>query len=119
MKPQRIRCQTRLGFFNQPSCHQRGGIQSIKSINFDADWGTLDFLLIDLPPGVDVHLSIDQAVPINGAELLDTTEYCPSRCKKGVYVPAKEHQVPVLGIVENMAYFYTRRITQQSILYLW
>ncbi|MDY0780332.1 Mrp/NBP35 family ATP-binding protein [Tenacibaculum sp. IB213877] len=101
-----------LGFFTNPSqaVIWRGPMAS-KALNqliFDADWGELDFLLIDLPPGTgDVHLSIVQAVPINGAVVVSTPQNIAlADAKKGVAMFQQESiNVPVLGIVENMAYF--------------
>ena len=101
-----------LGFFTNPNqaVIWRGPMAS-KALNqliFDADWGELDFLLIDLPPGTgDVHLSIVQAVPINGAVVVSTPQTIAlADAKKGVAMFQQESiNVPVLGIVENMAYF--------------
>lgn len=101
-----------LGFFTSPSqaVIWRGPMAS-KALNqliFDADWGELDFLLIDLPPGTgDVHLSIVQALPINGAIVVSTPQNIAlADAKKGVAMFQQESiNVPVLGIVENMAYF--------------
>ncbi|WP_431165997.1 P-loop NTPase [Tenacibaculum halocynthiae] len=101
-----------LGFFTDPNqaVIWRGPMAS-KALNqliFDADWGELDFLLIDLPPGTgDVHLSIVQAVPINGAVVVSTPQNIAlADAKKGVAMFKQESiNVPVLGIVENMAYF--------------
>jgi ATP-binding protein involved in chromosome partitioning len=101
-----------LGFFTNPNqaVIWRGPMAS-KALNqliFDADWGTLDFLLIDLPPGTgDVHLSIVQALPINGAVIVSTPQAIAlADAKKGVAMFQQESiNVPVLGIVENMAYF--------------
>ena len=101
-----------LGFFTNPNqaVIWRGPMAS-KALNqliFDADWGELDFLLIDLPPGTgDVHLSIVQAVPINGAVVVSTPQNIAlADAKKGVAMFQQESiNVPVLGIVENMAYF--------------
>ena len=101
-----------LGFFTNPdqAVIWRGPMAS-KALNqliFDADWGELDFLLIDLPPGTgDVHLSIVQALPINGAVIVSTPQNIAlADAKKGVAMFQQESiQVPVLGIVENMAYF--------------
>ncbi|TYP99701.1 ATP-binding protein involved in chromosome partitioning [Tenacibaculum adriaticum] len=101
-----------LGFFTNPdqAVIWRGPMAS-KALNqliFDADWGELDFLLIDLPPGTgDVHLSIVQAVPINGAVVVSTPQNIAlADAKKGVAMFQQESiNVPVLGIVENMAYF--------------
>ena len=101
-----------LGFFTNPNqaVIWRGPMAS-KALNqliFDADWGELDFLMIDLPPGTgDVHLSIVQALPINGTVIVSTPQNIAlADAKKGVAMFQQESiQVPVLGIVENMAYF--------------
>ena len=101
-----------LGFFTNPdqAVIWRGPMAS-KALNqliFDGDWGELDFLLIDLPPGTgDVHLSIVQALPINGAMIVSTPQNIAlADAKKGVAMFQQESiNVPVLGIVENMAYF--------------
>jgi ATP-binding protein involved in chromosome partitioning len=101
-----------LGFFTDPNqaVIWRGPMASkaLKQLIFDADWGTLDFLLIDLPPGTgDVHLSIVQALPINGAVVVSTPQNIAlADAKKGVAMFQQDSiKVPVLGIIENMAYF--------------
>lgn len=74
----------------------------------DAHWGELDFLLLDLPPGTgDIHLSIVQAVPVTGAVVVSTPQpIALSDARKGVGMFAMDAiNVPVLGLVENMAYF--------------
>ena len=101
-----------LGFFTQPNqaVIWRGAMAS-KALNqmiFDADWGELDFMLIDLPPGTgDIHLSIVQAVPITGAVIVSTPQNIAlADARKGVAMFAQDNiQVPVLGLVENMSYF--------------
>lgn len=101
-----------IGFFTQPNqaVIWRGPMAS-KALNqliFDADWGELDFMLIDLPPGTgDIHLSIMQALPITGAVVVSTPQNVAlADARKGVAMFQQENiQVPVLGIVENMAYF--------------
>lgn len=101
-----------LGFFTNPNqaVIWRGPMAS-KALNqliFDADWGELDFLLIDLPPGTgDVHLSIVQALPISGAVIVSTPQNIAlADAKKGVAMFQQESiNVPVLGIIENMAFF--------------
>ena len=101
-----------LGFFTKPNqaVIWRGPMASkaLKQLIFDADWGELDFLLIDLPPGTgDVHLSIVQSLPINGAVVVSTPQNIAlADAKKGVAMFQQDSiKVPVLGIVENMAYF--------------
>ena len=82
--------------------------KALEQMIFDAHWGELDFLLIDLPPGTgDIHLSIMQTVPITGAIVVSTPQNVAlADAKKGVAMFQQESiNVPVLGIVENMAYF--------------
>lgn len=101
-----------IGFFTQPNqaVIWRGPMAS-KALNqmiFDAHWGELDFMLLDLPPGTgDIHLSIMQAMPITGAVVVSTPqEVALADARKGVAMFQQESiNVPVLGIVENMAYF--------------
>jgi ATP-binding protein involved in chromosome partitioning len=101
-----------IGFFTKPdqAVIWRGPMAS-KALNqmiFDAAWGELDFLLLDLPPGTgDIHLSIMQALPITGAVVVSTPQNVAlADAKKGVAMFQQDSiNVPVLGIVENMAYF--------------
>ncbi|MCQ0111759.1 Mrp/NBP35 family ATP-binding protein [Zhouia amylolytica] len=101
-----------IGFFTQPNqAVIWRGPMAAKALNqmiFDADWGELDFLLIDLPPGTgDIHLSIMQAMPITGAVVVSTPQNVAlADARKGVAMFQQESiSVPVLGIIENMAYF--------------
>ncbi|AIZ40615.1 MULTISPECIES: Mrp/NBP35 family ATP-binding protein [Cellulophaga] len=101
-----------IGFFTQPNqaVIWRGPMAS-KALNqmiFDAHWGEIDFMLIDLPPGTgDIHLSIMQAMPVTGAVVVSTPqEVALADARKGVAMFQQDSiNVPVLGIVENMAYF--------------
>ena len=101
-----------IGFFTQPdqAVIWRGPMAS-KALNqmiFDAAWGDLDFLLVDLPPGTgDIHLSIVQSLPLNGAVVVSTPQKVAlADAKKGIAMFRQEQiQVPVLGVVENMSYF--------------
>jgi ATP-binding protein involved in chromosome partitioning len=101
-----------IGFFTAPSqaVIWRGPMAS-KALNqmiFDAHWGELDFMLIDLPPGTgDIHLSIMQSLPITGAVIVSTPQAVAlADAKKGVSMFLSDAiKVPVLGIIENMAYF--------------
>ena len=87
------------------------GPMATKALNqmiVDADWGELDYMLVDLPPGTgDIHLSLVSALPITGAIIVSTPQLVAlADAQKGVAMfkmPAIN--VPVLGIVENMAYF--------------
>jgi len=101
-----------IGFFTKPDqAVVWRGPMAAKALNqmiFDAAWGELDFLLIDLPPGTgDIHLSIVQALPLNGAVVVSTPQNVAlADAKKGIAMFQQESiNVPVLGIVENMSYF--------------
>ena len=101
-----------IGFFTQPDqAVVWRGPMAAKALNqmiFDAAWGELDFLLLDLPPGTgDIHLSIMQSLPITGAVVVSTPQHVAlADAKKGVAMFQQESiNVPVLGIIENMAYF--------------
>lgn len=74
----------------------------------DANWGELDFLLIDLPPGTgDIHLSIIQEVPVTGAVIVSTPQHVAlADVRKGIAMFQMESiSIPVLGLIENMSYF--------------
>lgn len=101
-----------IGFFTKPNqAVVWRGPMAAKALNqmiFDAAWGELDFMLIDLPPGTgDIHLSIMQSLPITGAVIVSTPQNVAlADAKKGVAMFQQESiNVPVLGIIENMAYF--------------
>ncbi|MEY8849996.1 P-loop NTPase [Psychroserpens sp. XS_ASV72] len=101
-----------IGFFTKPDqAVVWRGPMAAKALNqmiFDAAWGELDFLLLDLPPGTgDIHLSIMQSLPITGAVVVSTPQNVAlADAKKGVAMFQQESiNVPVLGIIENMAYF--------------
>ena len=110
-----------IGFFtkNDEAVIWRGPMAS-KALNqmiFDADWGKLDFLLIDLPPGTgDIHLSIMQSLPISGAVVVSTPQTVAlSDARKGVSMFKKENiNVPVLGIIENMSFFVPKELPENK-----
>ncbi|MBL7868287.1 MULTISPECIES: Mrp/NBP35 family ATP-binding protein [Flavobacterium] len=110
-----------IGFFTAPSqaVIWRGPMAS-KALNqmiFDADWGELDFMLIDLPPGTgDIHLSIVQSLPITGAVVVSTPQAVAlADAKKGVAMFQSDSiNVPVLGIIENMAYFTPEELPENK-----
>ena len=101
-----------IGFFTKPDqAVVWRGPMAAKALNqmiFDAHWGELDFMLVDLPPGTgDIHLSIMQSLPITGAVVVSTPQNVAlADAKKGVAMFQQDSiNVPVLGIIENMAYF--------------
>ena len=110
-----------IGFFTKPdqAVIWRGPMAS-KALNqmiFDATWGELDFLLVDLPPGTgDIHLSILQALPVTGSVIVSTPQNIAlADARKGIAMfNQKSINVPVLGIVENMAYFTPNELPENK-----
>lgn len=101
-----------IGFFADPgqAIAWRGPMASkaLDQLFKDADWGELDVMLVDLPPGTgDIHLSLVQAVPLSGAIIVSTPQAVALvDARKGVGLfNMPSVNVPVLGIVENMAWF--------------
>jgi len=101
-----------IGFLTPPDSPViwRGPMASsaLKQFFNDADWGDLDYLLIDLPPGTgDIHLTLVQTVPVTGAVIVTTPQKVAlADASKGMAMfKQPQINVPILGIVENMAYF--------------
>ena len=101
-----------IGFFVDPAqaVVWRGGMASnaIKQLIQDADWGELDYFLIDLPPGTsDIHLTLVATLQLTGAIVVTTPQpVALVDARKGVDMFRNEKiNVPVLGIIENMAWF--------------
>ena len=110
-----------IGFFTKPeqAVIWRGPMaaKALNQMIFDAAWGDLDFLLIDLPPGTgDIHLSIVQSLPISGAMVVSTPQNVAlADAKKGISMFQQENiQVPVLGVVENMSYFTPEELPENK-----
>ncbi|MEE2772950.1 MAG: Mrp/NBP35 family ATP-binding protein [Bacteroidota bacterium] len=110
-----------IGFFTKPNqAVIWRGPMAAKALNqmiFDAAWGELDFLLVDLPPGTgDIHLSIMQSLPITGAVVVSTPQNVAlADAKKGVAMFRQESiNVPVLGLIENMAYFTPEELPENK-----
>lgn len=81
---------------------------AIKQFISDVNWGELDYLVIDMPPGTgDVHLTMVQAIPVTGAVIVSTPQAVAAADARKAIIMLKQNQinVPILGIVENMAYF--------------
>ncbi|CAG5069585.1 Iron-sulfur cluster carrier protein [Dyadobacter sp. CECT 9623] len=82
--------------------------QALKQFFADTDWGDLDYLLIDLPPGTsDIHLTLVQTVPVTGAVVVTTPQKVAlADAVKGLSMFRQPQiNVPILGIIENMAWF--------------
>jgi len=99
-----------IGFFTAPSqaVIWRGPMAS-KALNqmiFDADWGELDFMLIDLPPGTgDIQLTLVQTIPLTGAVIVTTPQEVSLIDARKALKMFERVNVPILGVVENMSYF--------------
>lgn len=101
-----------IGFFTDPNqpVPWRGPMVStaVKQLFNDADWGELDYLVVDLPPGTgDIHITVSQTFPIAGAVIVTTPQNVAlADAKKGIGMfMMNAINVPLLGIVENMSYF--------------
>lgn len=101
-----------LGFFADPDqpVPWRGPMASnaVKQLFNDADWGELDYLIVDLPPGTgDIHITITQSFPIAGAVIVTTPQQVAlADTRKGLAMfKMPGINIPVLGVIENMAYF--------------
>lgn len=81
---------------------------AIKQFVTDVDWGNLDYLVIDMPPGTgDIHLTLMQTVPVTGVVIVTTPQSVAlADAKKGIAMFGQAQvNVPIIGLVENMAYF--------------
>ncbi|MFV0290292.1 MAG: Mrp/NBP35 family ATP-binding protein [Mangrovibacterium sp.] len=90
---------------------------ALKQLIVNGDWGTLDYLLFDLPPGTsDIHLSLVQTVPVTGAIIVTTPQdVALADVIKGVSMfSSKTIDVPVLGLVENMAWFTPEELPENK-----
>ena len=101
-----------IGFFVDPeqALIWRGPMatSALKQLFNDTDWGELDYLVVDLPPGTgDIHLTLVQEVPVTGVAIISTPQemaLADARKAKAMFRQNKI-EVPVLGLIENMSYF--------------
>ncbi len=101
-----------IGFFTDPNqpVPWRGPMASnaVKQLFNDAEWGELDYLVVDLPPGTgDIHITLSQGFPLAGAVIVTTPQNVAlADARKGIGMFLMESiNVPLLGVVENMSYF--------------
>jgi ATP-binding protein involved in chromosome partitioning len=101
-----------IGFFTSPgqAVPWRGPMvtSALRQLFHDADWGELDYLIVDTPPGTgDVHITLGQNFPITGAVIVTTPQNVAlSDTRKGMAMLRMDTiNVPILGVIENMAYF--------------
>jgi ATP-binding protein involved in chromosome partitioning len=89
----------------------------LKQFITDVYWQELDYLVIDLPPGTgDVHLTLVQTVPVTGAVIVSTPQAVAAADARKAIMMFKQPQinVPILGIVENMAYFTPQELPENK-----
>ena len=101
-----------IGFFVNPTTATlwRGGMATgaLKQLIADADWGELDYFILDTPPGTsDIHLTLLQTLPITGAIIVSTPQQVAlADARKGIDMYRNDKvNVPILGLIENMAWF--------------
>ena len=90
---------------------------AIKQFVSEVDWGELDYLVIDMPPGTgDIHLTIVQTVPVTGVIVVTTPQIIAlADAKKGIAMFGQAQlKVPVIGLVENMAYFTPKELPENK-----
>lgn len=100
----------------------RGGMASnaLKQLIGDADWGELDYFVLDTPPGTsDIHLTLLQTLAITGAVIVSTPQKVAlADARKGIDMYRNDKvNVPILGLVENMAWFTPAELPETSITY--
>jgi len=80
--------------------------RALQQCLFDVEWGELDYLVVDLPPGTgDIHLTLAQQVPLTGAVIVSTPQDVGLRISMKTLRMFQQTRVPILGIVENMSYY--------------
>ena len=110
-----------IGFFVNPDTATlwRGGMASnaLKQLIADADWGELDYFILDTPPGTsDIHLTLLQTLTITGAVIVSTPQKVAlADARKGIDMYRNDKvNVPILGLVENMAWFTPAELPQNK-----
>ncbi|MBO7316403.1 MAG: P-loop NTPase, partial [Paludibacteraceae bacterium] len=110
-----------IGFFVDPNnaLIWRGGMASnaLKQLITEADWGELDYFLIDLPPGTsDIHLTLVQLLKLTGSVIVSTPqEVALADARKGIQMfKTDKINVPILGLVENMAWFVPAELPENK-----
>lgn len=110
-----------IGFFVSPDTATlwRGGMASnaLKQLIADADWGELDYFILDTPPGTsDIHLTLLQTLSITGAVIVSTPQQVAlADARKGIDMYRNDKvNVPILGLIENMAWFTPAELPQNK-----
>jgi len=85
---------------------------------YKVDWGTLDYLVVDMPPGTgDVQLSLAQLVPVTGAVLVSTPQEVSMQDVRKAFHMFEKVRIPVMGVVENMSYFKCDKCDERHALF--
>ena len=110
-----------IGFFVNPKTATlwRGGMatSALKQLIADADWGELDYFILDTPPGTsDIHLTLLQTLAITGAVIVSTPQKVAlADARKGIDMYTNDKvNVPILGLVENMAWFTPAELPENT-----
>lgn len=110
-----------IGFFVNPKTATlwRGGMatSALKQLIADADWGELDYFILDTPPGTsDIHLTLMQTLAITGAVIVSTPqEVALADARKGIDMYQNDKvNIPILGLVENMAWFTPKELPENK-----
>lgn len=110
-----------IGFFTDPNqpVPWRGPMASsaIRQLFNDVEWGELDYLIVDLPPGTgDIHITIAQNYPISGAVIVTTPqEVALADAQKGIAMFLMDTiHIPLIGVIENMAYFTPEELPENK-----
>lgn len=110
-----------IGFFVNPDTATlwRGGMatSALKQLIADADWGELDYFILDTPPGTsDIHLTLMQTLSITGAVIVSTPQSVAlADARKGIDMYRNDKvKIPILGLVENMAWFTPAELPQNK-----
>lgn len=88
---------------------------AVKQFMSDVDWGELDYLIFDLPPGTgDIHLTLVQSIPLSGAVVVTTPQDISLADARKAYAMFQKVNVPVLGFIENMSYYICSHCGQKE-----
>jgi ATP-binding protein involved in chromosome partitioning len=90
---------------------------ALRQLFSDGNWGELDYLIVDLPPGTgDIHMTMASAVPVTGAVIVSTPQKVAlADARRGVSMFQNQHiNIPVIGLIENMAYFTPEELPENK-----
>ena len=88
---------------------------AIKQMYNDTNWGNLDILFLDLPPGTsDAPITVFQSIPVDGTVVVTTPQELSNLIGKKTLVVAKSLNIPVMGVIENMSYFVCKHCGEKN-----